>query len=706
MTNHRPPRWRVLLRKLGRSAIFVCLAIIFFLTNIIVNLYSNYLEPKVEEGVGKDLYPQVLTIALVVCLVIAVVVYLYDKRTTNETIPQADAFDPDIEARNRATFIRDMILRVKERLEQAPKLIALHLVERADAVIPPGADLRPYDLVRRRHNQPDEQLSTRARIIDLYDEHNGQLLILGAPGAGKTFLLYELAQALVERAAQDATAPIPIVFSLAAWPAGKPLGEWLIDDLYRRYSAKRPIIARFIRSGAVLPLLDGLDEVATFEQRQQCVATINAYRQSQDLLPPLVVSCREREYQDLAPLHVNTALVVQPLTPVQINRYLAGNTYIPLRATLAASANLGDLARTPLLLNLLAVTYRDHVPTLFATKATDLEAAVLDDYITHCLALQSNASLSNMSALHLRAFLIWLAQSMVAHGNQQEFYIEFIQPDWLPKKSWRLIYYALSIMTVVLIGGLIEWLVIRLGVKPEVGLGSGIMVGLTVGMLEVTQGIIKPIEILIWSGRNSRSGFNSNLVFGLVGGLVFGLLGELLGGMMIGLVIGLIGGFEVVLMGWLAMMLMGLIIDTGIQRSLLNERKMFNQGIHRSIRSALLGGLVFGLVFGLMLGLGVGLMLGLSVGLMLGLEVGLEVGLGVGLVGGLVGGLLANGGAAVIQHYILRLLLSLTTPAPLQIGHWLEEARRRGLLVRVGGGYRFYHELLQRHFANQSPPDL
>jgi len=28
----------------------------------------------------------------------------------------------------------------------------------------------------------------------------------------------------------------------------------------------------------------------------------------------------------------------------------------------------------------------------------------------------------------------------------------------------------------------------------------------------------------------------------------------------------------------------------------------------------------------------------------------------------------------------------------------------RGLLVRVGGGYRFYHELLQRHFATEAAP--
>lgn len=70
-----------------------------------------------------------------------------------------------------------------------------------------------------------------------------------------------------------------------------------------------------------------------------------------------------------------------------------------------------------------------------------------------------------------------------------------------------------------------------------------------------------------------------------------------------------------------------------------------------------------------------------------------------GLLLGLSVGLLQYGGAAVIKHYQLRLLLPLCTPAPRDLVRWLEEACTRSLLVRVGGGYRFYHELLQRHFA-------
>jgi hypothetical protein len=103
--------------------------------------------------------------------------------------------------------------------------------------------------------------------------------------------------------------------------------------------------------------------------------------------------------------------------------------------------------------------------------------------------------------------------------------------------------------------------------------------------------------------------------------------------------------------------------------------------------------MIFGMVFGLVFGMVAGLVFGLLGGL---------VG---GLVAGMVAGLLLYGGIAIIQHYTLRFLLSLSnTPAPFLLVPWLEEARMRGLLVRVGGGYRFYHELLQCYFATHQEP--
>ncbi len=50
-----------------------------------------------------------------------------------------------------------------------------------------------------------------------YDEADGALLILGEPGSGKTTLLLELARDLLDRAEQDETHRMPVVFNLSSW---------------------------------------------------------------------------------------------------------------------------------------------------------------------------------------------------------------------------------------------------------------------------------------------------------------------------------------------------------------------------------------------------------------------------------------------------------------------------------------------------------
>ena len=62
---------------------------------------------------------------------------------------------------------------------------------------------------------------------------------------------------------------------------------------------------------------------------------------------------------------------------------------------------------------------------------------------------------------------------------------------------------------------------------------------------------------------------------------------------------------------------------------------------------------------------------------------------------------LLYGGISVIMHGAVRLVLAATSPLPLRLVRWLDDATRRGLLRRVGGGYMFMHATMLRTLAER-----
>ena len=56
-------------------------------------------------------------------------------------------------------------------------------------------------------------------------------------------------------------------------------------------------------------------------------------------------------------------------------------------------------------------------------------------------------------------------------------------------------------------------------------------------------------------------------------------------------------------------------------------------------------------------------------------------------------------GAACVQHFTLRLVLWWRGVIPWQYARFLDYATERMFLQRIGGRYRFIHELLRDHLA-------
>jgi hypothetical protein len=85
-------------------------------------------------------------------------------------------------------------------------------------------------------------LPANVGIQQLFDEHLGQLLILGVPGVGKTTLLLELARDLLVWSEAAAIRPIPVVLNLSSWaPHYESFERWMVEELNRSYDVPRNV---------------------------------------------------------------------------------------------------------------------------------------------------------------------------------------------------------------------------------------------------------------------------------------------------------------------------------------------------------------------------------------------------------------------------------------------------------------------------------
>jgi WD40 repeat protein len=69
-------------------------------------------------------------------------------------------------------------------------------------------------------------------------------------------------------------------------------------------------------------------------------------------------------------------------------------------------------------------------------------------------------------------------------------------------------------------------------------------------------------------------------------------------------------------------------------------------------------------------------------------------------------GFYSGGGIAGLQHVILRLLLRANGSVPWNYARFLAYADERKLIQQIGGRYRFVHDLLREHFADNPPVRL
>ncbi|WP_027346332.1 NACHT domain-containing protein [Hamadaea tsunoensis] len=378
----------------------------------------------------------------------------------------------------------------------------------------------PWGVSARGADGSEPHFPAGTEMTVLYERLGESVVILGTPGSGKTTMLLELARGLLDQASAD-DRPVPVVLPLASWAVRRdPLDVWITGELGARYGLPRELAERWVAEQRILPLLDGLDEVAA-EHRDACAAAINAYRHAHSLAG-LVVCCRITEYAELRePVAADGTLTIEPLTRPQIEAYMAGAGpgLDGLRSALSADPGLWELADSPLLLSIMALAYRDGPGP--ESAAGDRRRRLFAHYVDGMLRHRRNAAYPPEVA---RRYLGRLAYFLVEQA-QTVFYLDMLYVGDGPRSlgarpSRRRVAAVTAIGPALLVGlvatGLMGWVV---GLAAGVYMGVMLFFGLALrGFDEWTEAITA--EMLIADPRKSSDAFFRELMVQILAGTV------------------------------------------------------------------------------------------------------------------------------------------------------------------------------------------
>ncbi len=260
-----------------------------------------------------------------------------------------------------------------------------------------------------------------------------------------------------------------------------------------------------------------------------------------------------------------------------------------------------------------------------------------------------------------------------------------------------------AVLSGILLAVLVEFLV-----GPLYALVNGLFVTALVVILGRFDRIIQPAERLIWSGKS----FLQNAVPSLLIGLGFGTLG------------GIFDAYPylqqrpvflaTMYFWWSLGGALGIVIMLvrGLTNKEIDKRQKDikpNQGIRNSLSNSLKVGISSGMLVGIVIFFFYSYVIHtvFIVGYINEIPADSDVIYGVGdLVTVLYLFWLINGGFATVQHLMLRIRLWQTGCIPWRYPHFLDYARERIFLNKVGGGYLFVHKLLLEYFANLDTPEV
>lgn len=360
----------------------------------------------------------------------------------------------------------------EDRKRERDRLFNIHFRALPDPLRP--AKLVPEELLPRENED----------LLDVFDQWNGRMLMVGERGTGKTFAMLRLMQDLAARAFHQPGERVPVFFNLSSWSetyherARPPslfvrvmrklfqppssdgtLNQWLEDQMVRNYSMQRKAARRLLGRNEIILCLDGLDELsagsgsdvateqASRDLREACVRAINATlgdptvrmilccrEQADDLLDDGEAACRPE---------LGAPLQTQLLTPAEVlddlqNWPLLGG----LKTAMEKSPKLLERARVALFLGMMRVAYRGMSAELILTHVEETdrewERHLLAHYVDQCMKM------APPEAQELNKELVPRCLSWMAQMPDNDFLLDDLQPSLLRaddgaegERQWR-----------------------------------------------------------------------------------------------------------------------------------------------------------------------------------------------------------------------------------------------------------------------------
>lgn len=340
--------------------------------------------------------------------------------------------------------------------------------------------LTPNHYVMGKTSNPEEEKWN-------IQQQNFGLSIIGDPGNGKTYricgwILDLIAPIRSEMISGAIRSKIPVYVSLADWD-GSELKEWLAGAIAKKYSLNKNYIGYLLEEHELLPCLDGLDEMDA-ALMPECLKMI-----IRDILSySMAFCCRREEFRQLLKndpevmkVQFIKILSLENLEQDEIKKALEANLNNGRQLVdfLEGHQSIYDYIKTPLFLSLFIITFHsfsdEERKLLTGMNQVTFEDKIWEKYTDEMFKEKMPGTGSRIirQRLVIRTYLAILANKM----SGTAFYLDQIQPSWLPNKFAMALYYILSR---TLSGILVAIATGFFFATPPTFLGNGIIAALTV----------------------------------------------------------------------------------------------------------------------------------------------------------------------------------------------------------------------------------